>query len=232
MAKVSGSGSRIVFGAILVLVGILLLFSQMGIFDFGDFLSVFWPLIIIVIGLWQWAIRRFRPSFWPLLLIVIGLFLLALRLHLLDGRGFGVMAGAVMIAFGIWLVMRKTRPAADRSVSSDADAVDHWVIFGGVEEANTSQRFTGGNATVVFGGAEIDLRKAALAEGDVVLNLSAIFGGIDIKVPENWQVLVDGTAILGGVEDKTGGGSSEAAAARSRLHVRAVAIFGGIEISR
>ena len=78
MAKVSGSGSRIVFGAILVLVGILLLFSQMGVFDFGDFMAVFWPLILIVVGLWQWALRRFRPSFWPLLLIIAGFFLLAL----------------------------------------------------------------------------------------------------------------------------------------------------------
>ena len=231
MAKVSGSGSRIVFGAILVLVGILLLFSQMGVFDFGDFMAAFWPMIIIVVGLWQWAIRRFRPSFWPLLLVVAGVFLLALQLELLDGRGFGVMIGIVLIAFGIWLVIRKTRPVADRAVS-EADAVDHWVIFGGVEESLTSQRFTGGNATVVFGGAEIDLRKAALAEGDVTLNLSVIFGGIEVKVPETWQVVVDGTAILGGVEDKTGGARQEAMQSQPRLHIRAVAIFGGVEISR
>ena len=231
MAKVSGSGSRIVFGAILVLVGVLLLFSQMGVFDFGDFMGAFWPMIIIVVGLWQWAIRRFRPSFWPLLLVVAGVFLLALQLDLLDGRGFGVMVGAVLIAFGIWLVIRKTRPVADRAVS-DADAIDHWVIFGGVEESLTSQRFTGGNATVVFGGAEIDLRKAALAEGDVTLNLSAIFGGIEIKVPETWQVVVDGTAILGGVEDKTGGVKQETMQSQPRIHVRAVAIFGGVDISR
>jgi len=229
MAKVSGSGSRIVFGAILVLVGVLLLFSQMGVFDFGDFMSVFWPLILIVVGLWQWAIRRFRPSFWPLLLIIAGVFLLALRLGLLDGRGLGVMIGIVMIAFGIWLVMRKARPSTDYAIS-DADAIDHWVIFGGVEETITSQRFTGGNATVVFGGADIDLRKAALADGDVTLNLSAIFGGIEIKVPENWQILVDGTAILGGVEDKTGAGAADSSEGQPRLHVRAVAIFGGVEV--
>lgn len=231
MAKVSGSGSRIVFGAILVCLGILLLFSQMGVFDFGDFMSVFWPMILIIVGLWQWAIRRFRPSFWPLLLIIAGVFLMALRLGLLDGRGFGVMIGIVLIALGFWLVVRKARPVADRAVS-EADAVDHWVIFGGIEESLATQKFMGGNTTVVFGGAEIDLRKAALAEGDVTLHLSAIFGGIDIKVPETWQVLVDGTAILGGVEDKTGGASPDAVQDGSRLRIKAVAIFGGIEISR
>ncbi len=140
------------------------------------------------------------------------------------------MIGVMMIGLGIWLVMRKARPSGDRAIS-DADAIDHWVIFGGVEETITSQRFTGGNATVVFGGAEIDLRKAALAEGDVTLNLSAIFGGIDIKVPENWQILVDGTAILGGVEDKTGARATDSPEDQPRLKIRAVAIFGGVEVN-
>ncbi len=229
MARVSGSGSRIVFGSILVLIGILLLFSQMGIYDFGDFVSVFWPSILIVIGLWQWAVRRFRACFWPLLLIISGVFFQALRLGLLNGRGFGIMVGVTMIAFGIWLVVRKSRPTVNRS-ESDADAIDHWVMFGGVEETITSQHFTGGNATVVFGGAEIDLRKAVLAGNEATLNLSVIFGGIDIKVPEEWQILVDGTAILGGVEDKTGKGSTESREGKPCLHIKATAIFGGVEI--
>lgn len=230
MSKVSGSGSRIVFGVILVLLGLMLLLSQMGIYNFGEFISLFWPSILIVIGLWQWALRRFRACFWPILLVVAGIFFQALQFGLLSGRGFGVMVGLALIAFGTWLVMRKARPTVDHLVS-ETDAIDHWIMFGGIEETITSQRFTGGNATVVFGGAEIDLRKAALAEGDVTLNLSAIFGGIDIKVSEEWQIVVDGTAILGGVEDKTGKGTTESLEGKPRLHIRAVAIFGGVEIN-
>ena len=230
MAKVSGSGSRIVFGVILVLLGLMLLLSQMGIYDFGDFISVFWPSILVIIGLWQWAIRRFRACFWPIALLIAGLFFQALRLGLLNGRGFGVMVGLTLIAFGIWLVIRKARPSVDRSVT-EADAIDHWVMFGGIEETITSQHFTGGTATVVFGGAEIDLRKAALAQGEVSLDLTAIFGGIDLKVPEDWQIVVDGTAILGGVEDKTGKGSAESREGKPRLRISSTAIFGGVEIS-
>lgn len=230
MAKVSGSGSRIVFGIILVVFGLMLLLSQMGIYDFGDFVSVFWPMILIIIGLWQWALRRFRACFWPLALLIAGIFFQALRLRLLDGRGFGVMVGLTLIALGVWLVIRKARPSSDRAVT-EADAIDHWVMFGGIEETITSQNFTGGTATVVFGGAEIDLRKAVLAGEDVTLNLTAIFGGVDLKVPEDWQIVVDGTAILGGVEDKTGKGSPESREGKPRLRISSVAIFGGVEIS-
>jgi predicted membrane protein len=229
MAKVSGGGSRAVFGAILVLVGLLLLLSQLGLYEFGDLIGHFWPLVLIIIGLWQWALRRFRLCFWPLLLIVVGLFFLALQLGLLGGRSFGALAGIILVLAGALLIIRKARPKATERVS-DADAIDQWVIFGGVEEKLTTQTFNGGNATVVFGGAELDLRKAALSEGDITLSLTAIFGGIEIKVPEDWHVIVDGTAILGGVEDKTGTVPESAEPSRSCLRIEAVAIFGGVEV--
>jgi len=46
-AKKSGSFT---FGFILILFGILLLLDQMGIMDFGDLISTFWPVLLILIG--------------------------------------------------------------------------------------------------------------------------------------------------------------------------------------
>ena len=47
-SKKSGSLS---FGIVLILFGVLLLLDQMGIMDFGDVISTFWPLILILIGI-------------------------------------------------------------------------------------------------------------------------------------------------------------------------------------
>ena len=229
--KVSGGGSRMVFGGVLVLVGLLLLFAQFDLFDFGDMVTFLLPVLLMVFALWQWAIRRFRPCFWPIFLLIISFFWLAARLDLFSGRGFGVLAGLVLIAFGIWLVIRKARPEPSAHVST-SDAVDHWVIFGGVEEELTSQQFSGGNVTVVFGGGELNLARATLGPGEVTLNLTVVFGGIDIRVPESWNVMVDATAILGGVENKTATHQQEGAAGGGQpcLRIQAVAIFGGVEI--
>lgn len=229
--KVSGGGSRMVFGGVLVLVGLLLLFAQFDFFNFGDMITLLLPVLLLVFALWQWAIRRFRPCFWPIALLIASLFWLAARLELFSGRGFGVMAGLVMIAFGVWLVMRKARAEPRINVTS-ADAVDHWIIFGGVEEEIASQQFTGGNVTVVFGGGEFNLSRATLAQGEVTLNLTVVFGGIDIRVPENWNVLVDATAVLGGVENKTVAhqASESGMSGQPSLRIQAVAIFGGVEI--
>jgi predicted membrane protein len=230
MARVSGGGSRIVFGAILVLIGLLLLLSQMRVLHFWDFVGTWWPSILIVLGLWHWANRRFRPSAWALLLILLGVFLQAVELDLLGRRGFGVMAGGLLIILGLWVLLRHARTRVE--TVSDADSVDQWTMFGGIEQSLTTQHFTGGTVTVVFGGVELDFRQAALADGDVTLNLTAMFGGIEVRVPETWQVTVGGTAILGGVEDKTRTASPEKLASGSHLRIRTIAIFGGIEISR
>lgn len=230
MAKVSGGGSRFVFGAILVLIGLLLLLSQMRVLRFWDFVGTWWPCILIIMGLWHWANRRFHPSVGAFITIFLGIFLQAVELDLMDSRGFGILASAMLILLGLWVLLRHARPTVENV--SDADSFDQWIMFGGVEQALTTQQFTGGTVNVAFGGVELDLRRTALAPGDVSLSLKALFGGIEIRVPENWQVFVDGTAILGGVDDKTGNVPSDKLSPGSQLHVRAVAIFGGIEISR
>ncbi|GAB4325417.1 MAG: DUF5668 domain-containing protein [Candidatus Zixiibacteriota bacterium] len=233
MTKVSGGGSRMTFGAILVIVGIMLMLSQLGIIEFGRLMGLFWPVILIVVGLWQWGKRHFRFTIWPILLTAFGVFFLLLNLDLLDGRMFGVVVGAALIAFGVWMVVRKARPQVQQAVST-SDVIDHWIVFGGVEEELTTQQFSGGTVTAVFGGADLDLRRASLAPGTVRMTVTAIFGGVDIRVPPEWDVFVDSTAILGGVEDKTATETKHESSATteptSRLHIDATAVFGGVEV--
>jgi predicted membrane protein len=229
MARVSGGGSRIVFGGILVLIGFLLLLSQLDIIDFGDVIGMFWPLILITVGLWLWARRRFRASVGPMILVFLGLILQMAMLDLFSGEFFGVAIGVALVLGGLWLIMRKGRPVKAPEVSG-ADSIDQWVAFGGVEETITSQGFQGGTVTTIFGGAEIDLRQATIATGEWRLELTAIFGGIELRVPRGCRIIVDGSTILGGIEDKTDGGEYPEAA--PTLKIEALAVFGGVEINR
>jgi len=53
-----------------------------------------------------------------------------------------------------------------------------------------------------------------------------MWGGIEIKVPEDWVVVNFGTAILGGFENKT----RPLPGASKRLVVTGTAIMGGVEV--
>src|SRR5579872_2614718 len=78
---------------------------------------------------------------------------------------------------------------------------DH--IFSGAKRRIESQDFEGGEALAIFGGVELDLRKADTRHDQILIEANAIFGGIEIRVPETWQVTVRGTGIFGGYNDET-----------------------------
>jgi hypothetical protein len=78
----------------------------------------------------------------------------------------------------------------------------------------------------VMGGVHLDLRRASL-RGRAVLDTFAMWGGVELVVPEGWAVELQGTPILGGFEDKTRPPLDDNA---PRLVVRGVAVMGGVEI--
>jgi len=74
----------------------------------------------------------------------------------------------------------------------------------------------------------LDFHKASLSESQATVELTALFGGIEIFVPKEWKVGLDSSAIFGSVEDKRREAVSEDT--KTTLHIKATAMFGGIEI--
>jgi len=99
-------------------------------------------------------------------------------------------------------------------------------VLSGLNRGNNSKTFHGGDLTAVLGGCEIDLRQASI-EGEAIIDVFAMWGGIEIRVPENWSVSGRVTPILGGYEDKTRPARDATA---QRLVVRGFVIMGGVEI--
>ena len=81
-------------------------------------------------------------------------------------------------------------------------------VFSGTRQKLETQDFLGGKISVVFGGAEIDLRSAGTKREEISIKAEAVFGGIELWVPSHWQTIVRGTGVFGGFEDKTFPGGS------------------------
>lgn len=81
---------------------------------------------------------------------------------------------------------------------------------------------------VVLGNAEIDLTGARLEGGRAALALSAVLGSIELRVRPEWQVVVEGTPVLGSIEHK--GPSPEAAGMMGTLHIHASVVLGSVRI--
>ena len=105
-------------------------------------------------------------------------------------------------------------------------------MFGGVERRIGMNNFAGGTVTAMFGGVELDFRSAEIEGEEAVVLVEAVFGGIEIVVPEGWMVIYEGQSIFGGYNDETRPPLPDVpgAAPRKRLILRGRAVFGGITV--
>jgi predicted membrane protein len=137
----------------------------------------------------------------------------------------------VLVILGVSLIWRpsgrRMRFQGVVSVDDSSKTINALALMGGFKRANDSQDFQGGEATAIMGGCELDLRKASIQQGEAVMNLFSVMGGIEIWVPEDWKVVLHGVPILGGFEDKTHPTNAES---NKRLVVRGYAVMGSVEI--
>ena len=74
-------------------------------------------------------------------------------------------------------------------------------VFSGVDRHIAGTDFHGAQCTAVFGGCKIDLRDAQIQGREAVLETYAIFGGVEIRVPDDWEVVNHGVVLFGGMDD-------------------------------
>ena len=96
-----------------------------------------------------------------------------------------------------------------------------------LQRTNRSPTFRGGALTAVMGGVDLDLSGARLAPEGAVLDIFALWGGIEVKVPEGWQIDLRVFPLMGGVEDRTRPGDGTDA---PRLTIRGVFLMAGGEV--
>lgn len=224
--------SQVILGVVVIAMGVLFLLDNVGVISFHHALH-FWPMAFILFG----ALKMYdsRTSSGLLVgggLIVAGIAMTMSRLGYVY-FSWQTLWPLLLIVVGASVLLRAaenrraTSGAGAASPPKDADpnVVDMTAILGGFDRRLKAPDFRGGEATAILGGCELDLRESQL-HGEAVLNVFALMGGVELKVPSDWTVIMNGTAILGGFNNKR----SAEGAPDKRLIVRGYAIMGGVEV--
>lgn len=213
---------RALLGAVLAAVGVVLLLGQAEVVDASSFLSAWWPLAVVLAGALA-LLGRPRAVVAGAAVAVLGVVLLGITTGVLAAVGYGVVWAVALIVAGGWLALghRGPRPA------SPDDRVEAVVVFGGREIRSGARPFRGGSVMAIFGGVELDLTGAQLAQ-DAVLDVIGVFGGADVVVPPGWRVRMNGPAIFGGYGNETEGLPVPDGA--PTLDIRALVLFGGVDV--
>jgi uncharacterized protein DUF1707 len=120
-------------------------------------------------------------------------------------------------------------PAAPVRIGGPATSTAAIAVLGGFERKGAwvvPDVFT---ALALMGGGELDLRAAGFATAEVELRLFAVMGGIDVIVPEDAEVIVNGVGIMGGFDHQASGPGRPGAV---RIKVTGLAFWGGVSVRR
>jgi hypothetical protein len=112
--------------------------------------------------------------------------------------------------------------------TSTEDRLERQITFSGAQLKIESQAWKGGELGVTAGGVEIDLRNAKLDPAGATLDVRVVMGGVDIRVPDTWQVFCDVTPLFGGADDTTR--STQGMDNSPRLRVVGTVTLGGVTV--
>jgi hypothetical protein len=205
--------------------GIILTLDNLGLVD-AEQLLPYWPVLLILLGLSHIlrppaARNLLAAGIW----IGVGAVLLVSNLDLLDIDLWDIWP-LLLVLLGLRLLLRGFRRRQMTEIE-DLETFDATAILGSVTRRIAAPDLKGGTATAIMGGCEIDLRDCPAGDEPVDIDVLTFWGGIEIRIPRDWEVQVKGTAILGSFEDKTVppiGPPSRA------LVVRGLTIMAGVEI--
>lgn len=210
-------GAKLILGAFFVIHGLLLTADNLGALDAWRYLR-YWPAVVLLVGIYKlWQPGRQLAG---ALLVLIGGAILAQNVGLWRLTLFDFWP-LLLIVGGIVIVAR----ASGVEVST-GDSRNLVAVFGTRKESLAE--ISTARAVAVMGGVELDLTDASMTQSPAVIECFTMWGGIEIFVPETWEVIGEVVPFMAGFEIK----AAPAGAPQRRLIVRGTAVMAGIEVKR
>ncbi len=214
---------NIILGIILIVVGVWFGLYSTGVVKVNLLFDGWWTLFIIIpsfLGLFDDNNRT-----GSLIGLIIGVLLLLSCQDLLDfDLVLKLIVPAILVITGISFIFKCKIKNKNMENVKAVSGNNYSATFSGQNLDFSKEEFTGTKLDAVFGGIKCDLRNAIIND-DVVIEASAIFGGITILVPKDVNVKVTSTSIFGGVD-----GKSKMDKPGKIIYVNATCLFGGVEI--
>ena len=218
----------VLWGIVLVAAAIIIALNSFNIINFDLFFDGWWTLFIIIpciSGLFQK-----RDIAWSLLGLLLGVCLLLSAQNIIDFDVFWKLVIPVIIAYiGFKMIFSSFRKKDNKKryckIEADGKEINRGVaIFCGTELDYSNTVFNGANLVACFGGIDCDLSHAII-DSDCVIKVAVAFGGIDIMVPDNVNVINNIPTLFGGT-DITGSNPN----AEHTIYIDGFCAFGGVDI--
>ncbi len=220
---------NILWGIILVIIGVIIGLNTIGITDIDIFFDGWWTLVIIVpcfIGLFT-----NKDKTGNIIGLLVGVILLLGMQNIIDfNLIWKLLLPSIIVIIGLSLIFKNTfnskiNNEIKKLNNKNTKDNEYCATFSGQRIDFPNEEFKGATLNSVFGSISCDLREAKIKE-DVVINASSVFGGIDIIVPDDVNIKIKSNSIFGGVNNKKKNNEDK----KYTIYVNASCLFGGVDI--
>ena len=214
-------------GITLIIIGFFFILDTFNIMEFGGIISDWWPAVFIIIGLIK---LQGQDRGAGLVFILIGALLLLTIHDIVEWNSIWRLWPLILIFIGLSMIFkgRRNKWKLSNETTTGDEYIHSNAVFGGSEHTVTSQNFKGGETMALFGGVELDMRQAKISADGCKIHATALFGGVEIIVPDDWNVIITGTPIFGGIDSKSRRKSDVNSS--QDVHIHCTVAFGGVEI--
>ncbi|MDR2683253.1 MAG: cell wall-active antibiotics response protein [Dysgonamonadaceae bacterium] len=200
---------KIVFGVIVMMLGVFLLFRNMGYVPWGISRWVFsWQSLLIAIGAILLFDRKPNNKSAGLVLILIGtIFLLSKSMYVGN-----VLVPALVIVAGMILIVRastgrRLKDTFDQTKTTipGNGCITREYVFTGSKEKWAYGKLRNVAIDAVFSGVELDFSQTewtGAIQEPVYIKVSSVFSGVTLYVPDDWDIIVRKSSVFGGFVDK------------------------------
>lgn len=195
---------KVVWGIILVIIGVAFLLHTFGVIDLENLRNGWWTWFIIIPCFCNLFIDKNKVG--SIIGLGMGILLLLASRGCIDwSMMWNIGFAFVIIMIGVNMIFsnrnNKVAKVEVKDVNRDGKNIKQYnVSFGSQTVSFDGQVFEGADIKCSFGACKIDLRQAIITE-DVVIKVNCSFGGIEIWAPNNLEVKVAARSSFGGVED-------------------------------
>lgn len=218
---------NIVYGIMLILLGIIIALISLDIIHTNLFFKGWWTLVIIIPSIIGLLFDDDKLG--NLISLIIGILLLLGVRNIIDYKILlKLFVPILLVTVGLSLILKNILESKKTLQIKELNKVKDNTkdIFATLSNENKKiiGEFKGISIDAVFSNVELDLREAEIKK-DQVINVSTIFSGVTILTNNNIKVIVKSDSLFGGVSNHI-----EEKDEAKAIYINASCLFGGVEI--
>lgn len=222
--------NQILWGLVIIAAGVLAVLNVAGVINFSLFFDGWWTLFIIIPCLIGLITDKQKGGNFIGLCVGIVLLLSCQGVFEFKQAGKFVLPVIILIVGVKMLVgglVNNDGAKVWKEIKKEGKTIKSFrSVFSGIDTDLCGEKAEGIKCTAVFGGIKCDLT-SAIFEGKCSINVTAVFGGVDLILPDYVNVKVNSNSFFGGVDNEKHKNLQENSVT---VYVNATCFCGGVEI--